>query len=80
MGVLFFKHIEFYLKINNLVVNSSKPKQMNFMNFRYINLIFIALFFSELSVAQLGTISVFKKELDKHLINKHADTSLNNWD
>ncbi len=53
---------------------------MNFMNFRYINPILIALFFSELSVAQLGTISVLKKELDKHLINKHADTSLNNWD
>jgi len=45
MGVLFFNDIEFYPKINNLVVNSSKPKQMNFMNFRYFNLIFATLFF-----------------------------------
>ena len=49
------------------------------MNFRYSILIFAALFFSEMSVAQLGTISVLKKELDKHLVTKHADSSLNNW-
>jgi len=53
---------------------------MNFMNFRYIILTFATLFICEISVAQLGTISVLKKELDKHLVTKHADTSLNNWD
>jgi hypothetical protein len=63
MGVLFFNDIEFYPKINNLVVNSSKPKQMNFMNFRYFNLIFATLFLNEISVAQLGTISVLKKRV-----------------
>ena len=50
------------------------------MNFRYFILIFVALFFCKISVAQLGTISVLKKELDKHLLNKYTDSSLNNWD
>ncbi len=50
------------------------------MKIRYIILISVTFFFSKITVGQLGTISVLKKELDKHLVTKRVDTSLNNWD
>ena len=53
---------------------------LNFMKIRYIILISVTFFFSKITVGQLGTISVLKKELDKHLVTKRVDTSLNNWD